>query len=274
MSNNNNIAVYIDADNANSEDFLMVYNEIQKYGNIIIGRIYGDWTNNQIKTWKDVSINYSFQTMNCFNIAKKNSTDIYLICDLIDDLHKNNNIDIFVIVSSDSDFTEAARRIRTNGKKVFGIGKKKTHKMLKNSCDKFITNENLQQKKLGIDTSLLLKVFEENKVLSLKIFKTNFEKYENKKNMKKYFEFEDVIKVIENNVYYVQDVLDTIYDLFESSNKNILNIGYIKETLIRKDSTFDQRNYGFRSMKIFISKLFFKDFQIIIKENDVFIKKN
>lgn len=266
----NNIAVYIDADNANSEDFLMVYNEIKKYGNIIIGRIYGDWTNNQIKSWKDVSIDYSFQTMNCFSIAKKNSTDIYLICDLMDDLHKNDNIDIFIIVSSDSDFTEAARRIRSNGKIVFGIGKRKTPKMLKNSCDKFIINEILQQKKLGIDTSILLKIFDENRVLSLEDFKTKLEKFEKKKNIKKYFEFDDVIKVINNNVYYVQDVLDIIYDLFESSNKNMLDIGSTKETLMKRDSSFDLRNYGFRSMKKFISNIFKDDFEIM---NDCHLKK-
>lgn len=277
--NNNNIAVYIDADNANSKDFLMVYNEIKKYGNVITGRIYGDWTRDDIKNWREVSIEYSFQTMNCFNLTKKNSTDIYLICDLMDDLHKNNNIDIFIIVSSDSDFTEPARRIRTNGKKVFGIGRKDTPKMLKNSCDKFIVNENLKEtsfKKLDYKfhyvnenikkKNILSKVFEENKVLSLKEFSNNFVNFEN-------VELIGLIKIVDNNVYYIKDIFDTIQDLFENSDTNILNIGYIKEILMRKDSTFDLRNYGFSSMKKFLSKIFIDEFEITNDNNNISIRQ-
>lgn len=277
--NNNNIAVYIDADNANSKDFLMVYNEIKKYGNVITGRIYGDWTRDDIKNWREVSIEYSFQTMNCFNLTKKNSTDIYLICDLMDDLHKNNNIDIFIIVSSDSDFTEPARRIRTNGKKVFGIGRKDTPKMLKNSCDKFIVNENLKEtsfKKLDYKfhyvnenikkKNILSKVFEENKVLSLKEFSNNFANFEN-------VELIGLIKIVDNHVYYIKDIFDTIQDLFENSDTNILNIGYIKEILMRKDSTFDLRNYGFSSMKKFLSKIFIDEFEITNDNNNISIRQ-
>ena len=78
-----NIAVYIDGDNASYKDFSYVYEEIKKYGRIIIGRIYGDWTKTEMKGWKNISINYAFESVNCFSLSKKNSTDIYLICDIL-----------------------------------------------------------------------------------------------------------------------------------------------------------------------------------------------
>ena len=92
-----NIAVYIDGDNANYKDFLYVYEEIKKHGRVIIGRIYGDWTKTEMKGWKDISITYALESINCFGLSKKNSTDIYLICDLLQDLYKNPHIHTYII---------------------------------------------------------------------------------------------------------------------------------------------------------------------------------
>ena len=92
-----NIAVYIDGDNANYKDFNYVYEEIKKHGRIIIGRIYGDWTRSEMKGWKDVSLHYALESINCFGLSKKNSTDIYLICDVLQDLYKNPHIDTYII---------------------------------------------------------------------------------------------------------------------------------------------------------------------------------
>ena len=74
-----------------------------------------------MKGWKDIAIRYAFEPVNCFSLRRKNSTDISLICDLMKDLYKNKKIDLFIIVSSDSDYTNVTTRIRSEGKMVIGM---------------------------------------------------------------------------------------------------------------------------------------------------------
>jgi uncharacterized LabA/DUF88 family protein len=136
-------AVLIDADNANAAMASSVLTEIAKYGTTFAKRAYGDWTGTGLNKWKERLLEESIQPMQQFAYTKgKNSTDSAMIIDAMDLLY-SNKFDGFCIVSSDSDFTRLASRIRESGLVVFGCGERKTPKPFVTACDKFIYVENL-----------------------------------------------------------------------------------------------------------------------------------
>ncbi|MCP4432412.1 MAG: NYN domain-containing protein [Gammaproteobacteria bacterium] len=140
------LAVLIDADNAqpNIIDSLLV--EVANYGLASVKRIYGDWTAPGLKGWKEVLLQYSIQPIQQFAYTKgKNATDSAMIIDAMDLLY-TGNFDGFCIVSSDSDFTKLASRIRESGLLVYGFGEKKTPSAFVSACDKFIYTEVLRAK--------------------------------------------------------------------------------------------------------------------------------
>ncbi|MBS1534729.1 MAG: NYN domain-containing protein [Bacteroidetes bacterium] len=148
MQKNFNIAVLIDGDNAQPKLLKEILEEVAKYGKATIRRIYGDWTTNQMKGWKDVINLYSFNPIQKFSYTKgKNSTDSSLIIDAMDVLHEKN-IDGFCIVSSDSDYTGLAKRIREHGVFVMGIGKKSTPMAFIQSCEIFTFCEHISAEPL------------------------------------------------------------------------------------------------------------------------------
>jgi uncharacterized LabA/DUF88 family protein len=140
------LAVLIDADNA--QPFIVdgLLSEIAKYGTANVKRIYGDWTLTGLKGWKEVLLQYSIQPIQQFGYTSgKNATDSALIIDAMDLLY-TGKFDGFCIVSSDSDFTKLASRIREAGLFVYGFGEKKTPKAFVSACDKFIFTEVLRSK--------------------------------------------------------------------------------------------------------------------------------
>lgn len=138
------LAVLIDADNAQASIIEGLLSEIAKYGVASVRRIYGDWTSPMLKSWKDVLLEHSVQPMQQFGYTKgKNSTDSAMIIDAMDLLY-TGNFDGFCIVSSDSDFTKLASRIRESGLTVYGFGEKKTPSPFVSACDKFIYTEVLR----------------------------------------------------------------------------------------------------------------------------------
>lgn len=140
-----NIAVLIDGDNAQAKIIKEIIEEVSKYGKVTIRRIYGDWTTPQMNSWKDILNNYSISPIQKFNYTSgKNSTDTSLIIDAMDILH-GSNVQGFCIVSSDSDYTGLAKRIREEGLFVMGIGRKTTPIAFVNSCEIFTFTENLIQ---------------------------------------------------------------------------------------------------------------------------------
>jgi hypothetical protein len=139
-----NIAVLIDGDNAQSKLIKELIEEVSKYGKATIRRIYGDWTTPQMNSWKDIINQYSINPIQKFSYTTgKNSTDSSLIIDAMDILH-SNSVNGFCIVSSDSDYTGLAKRIREEGLFVMGIGRKTTPKAFVNSCEVFTFTENLK----------------------------------------------------------------------------------------------------------------------------------
>ena len=128
-------AVLIDADNTSFEYFKTVFDLIANEGVATNRRIYGDWTSDKLKNYKEHILEYSLTPIQQFEYTTgKNSTDFALVIDAMDILYENN-VDGFCIVSSDSDFTRLVSRLRESGKKVIGMGKKHTPKPFINACN-------------------------------------------------------------------------------------------------------------------------------------------
>lgn len=137
------LAVLIDADNARAAHIEQLLIEVAKYGRASVRRAYGDWTSTQLTSWKTELLQHSIQPIQQFSYTTgKNATDSSLIIDAMDLLH-GGSLDGFCLVSSDSDFTRLAARIREGGKIVYGFGERKTPKPFVAACDTFIYVENL-----------------------------------------------------------------------------------------------------------------------------------
>jgi uncharacterized LabA/DUF88 family protein len=135
------LAVLIDADNARPAIVEGLLAEIAKYGTAHVKRIYGDWTKPDLNGWKAALLRHSIQPMQQFRYTVgKNATDSAMIIDAMDLLY-SERFEGFCIVSSDSDFTRLASRIRESGHIVYGFGEKKTPEPFRTACDKFIYTE-------------------------------------------------------------------------------------------------------------------------------------
>jgi uncharacterized LabA/DUF88 family protein len=148
MANNEKqprLAVLIDADNAQHSLIEGLIGEISKYGVASVKRIYGDWTKPNLRRWKDALLKHAIQPIQQFSYTTgKNATDSAMIIDAMD-LLSSERFDAFCVVSSDSDFTRLASRIREAGLFVYGFGEKKTPQAFVSACDKFIFTEILKE---------------------------------------------------------------------------------------------------------------------------------
>jgi uncharacterized LabA/DUF88 family protein len=139
------IAMLIDGDNAQPSLIGYMLAEASKYGVVIIRRIYGDWTTANMNGWKDTLQTYAIQPIQQFRYTVgKNATDSAMIIDAMDTLYQGG-IEGFCLVSSDSDYTRLATRIREKGFFIMGIGKKNTPRAFVNACEVFVFAENLIQ---------------------------------------------------------------------------------------------------------------------------------
>ena len=145
MSNESRIrlAVLIDADNASARICARLFEEIAKIGEASVRRIYGDFSKPQLKPWVDVLAQHAIRPHQNFAYTTgKNASDIALVIDAMDLLH-SGRLDAFCLVSSDSDFTGLAARIREQGVDVYGFGEQKTPQSFRQACRRFIYTENL-----------------------------------------------------------------------------------------------------------------------------------
>lgn len=145
-ANSTKLAVLIDADNTTPSIVEGLLAEIAKYGTATVKRAYGDWTTPRLGGWKDANNAHAIQPMQQFAYTSgKNATDSALIIDAMDLLY-TGNLDGFCLVSSDSDFTKLASRLRESGMTVYGFGEPKTPKALVAACDKFVYLDVLRSK--------------------------------------------------------------------------------------------------------------------------------
>ncbi|MDP3266478.1 MAG: NYN domain-containing protein [Sulfuricurvum sp.] len=151
------LAVLIDADNSQPSIIAGLLDEIASHGIASVKRIYGDWTDTKLKGWKHELLTHGLHPMQQFAYTTgKNATDSAMIIDAMDLLY-TKNFDGFCIVSSDSDFTRLASRIRESGVKVYGFGEQKTPKSFIGVCDKFIYTENLRRTHTAVTQTARIK---------------------------------------------------------------------------------------------------------------------
>ena len=211
------LAVLIDADNAQASIIKNLLDEVAKYGVASVKRIYGNWTTPQHQGWKDVLLSNSIIPIQQFNYTvKKNATDSALIIDAMDLLHAGN-LDGFCLVSSDSDFTRLASRIRESGLMVYGFGEEKTPKAFVDACDKFIYTEILRPTEPATEhVGTATPVYRNATVF---------------KDMKKDQKF---LKLLKNSV---ED---------SSDDQGWVELGLVGQNIQKKSPEFDSRNYGFK----------------------------
>ena len=136
--NNLKLAVLIDADNISYKYLKTLFNEVAQYGVACVKKAYGDWSSQILSPWKQEALQFSIIPVHQFSYTTgKNSTDSAMIIDAMDVLYADK-VDGFCLVSSDSDFTRLASRIRESGKMVIGFGENKTPQSFRAACDKFI----------------------------------------------------------------------------------------------------------------------------------------
>src|SRR5919106_4203256 len=132
------LAVLIDADNTSAKLIKEMFEELAGYGTLTVKRAYGDWTNPHLNNWRDILLANAISPQQQFAYTYgKNATDSALIIDAMDLLY-SGNVEGFAIVSSDSDFTPLATRLRESGKRVIGVGQRKTPKAFVEACEKFV----------------------------------------------------------------------------------------------------------------------------------------
>jgi len=227
------LAVLIDGDNIPSAYVKEMMEEIAKYGNPTIKRIYGDWTNPKLLKWKNILLDNAITPIQQYGYTKgKNATDSAMIIDAMDILY-SEKVNGFCLVSSDSDFTRLATRLREAGMIVFGIGEKKTPEPFIVACDKFIYIEILKYQS-GESESEFTK--------STSLPKNNIDKITPK-----------VVKLISS----------TISDLADDEGWAFL--GDVGNLLQKKQPNFDSRNYGFQKLTPLIKSI--KEFEIEQREN-------
>lgn len=221
MESKFNIAVLIDGDNAQPKLIKEILEEVSKYGKATIRRIYGDWTSQQMNGWKTIMNQHSISPIQKFSYTTgKNSTDGSLIIDAMDILH-GKNIEGFCIVSSDSDYTGLAKRIREEGLFVMGIGEKKTPLAFVKSCEIFTFTENLKSDTEDEDD----------------------EKMETKKAKPKQ-------KEVPEKVWISKEDWKTIHKAFDISTNDddVAFISTLGLNIRKIDPSFDPRTYGFKTL--------------------------
>ncbi|MEQ8909836.1 MAG: NYN domain-containing protein [Vicingaceae bacterium] len=212
MNTQLNLAVLIDGDNIPSAHVHEMMQEIAKYGNPTIKRIYGDWTRPGLAKWKGMLLENAITPIQQYGYTTgKNATDSAMIIDAMDVLY-SEKVDGFCLVSSDSDFTRLATRLREAGKLVIGIGEKKTPNPFIVACDKFIYIE-------------ILRNVSEAKV----------EKKEDQKN--------SIDKITAREIKLIAG---SIRDLSDEDGWAFL--GDVGSLIQKKQPNFDARNYGFEKL--------------------------
>lgn len=241
------LAVLIDADNVPYSNVKGVMEEIAKYGTPTFKRIYGDWTKPTVSGWKNVLLENAITPIQQYSYTQgKNSSDSALIIDAMDILY-SGKVDGFCIVSSDSDFTRLATRLREAGMKVFGIGQKKTPNPFIVACDKFIYMEiipvvNDPEPETPVKTSTRRKSAKPGPAVATPA-KPSVDKL-NKETLKL--------------------IAKTINDLADENGWAFL--GDIGNLLLKKQPNFDPRNYGFAKLTPLLKSL--PQFEIDKRETD------
>lgn len=284
-------ALLIDSDNVSAEYVQKILDELTKFGIVTIKRIYGDWTRSNSNKWKTVLLSNSIQPMQQFAYTSgKNATDSFLIIDAMDILY-SNNVEGFCLVTSDSDFTRLASRLREAGKIVIGMGETKTPEAFVSACDRFIYLNNISGKEeddkekthirsIGVIEQAILDILDENEDAGKPL--TNIGEVGSRLSKKypdfdvrnygytKFSKFCENLQSVKiqrnnNNISLIQaakqddDIEQTMIKILKASAGK-MELGLFAQEIKKKVPDFSVKNYGFSQFKKFV--LSFSSFKI------------
>ncbi len=219
-------AILIDSENVSAKYIESIFDELSRLGSITVRKIYGDWSRNTNGWDKDCLLSYSIQPVQQFSYTTgKNSTDSAMIIDAMDLLY-TSNIDGFCLVTSDSDFTRLASRLREAGKQVIGMGERKTPKAFVSACTSFKILDSLVTEDLNRISSK--SGTQDNTVSD------------------------------ESSVTSIRDIKKTVYNIIDENDDKDkkTHMGEIGSRLVNKYPDFDVRNYGYSKLSTFLSEEF------------------
>ncbi len=230
MVNEKNIALLIDMDNVSAKYVKSILDELKTYGTISIRRIYGNWK--KANGWtEDILLEHSIQPIQQFDYTKgKNATDMAMVIDAMDILY-SSDINVFCIVTSDSDFTKLAMRLRESQIFVIGMGESKTPTALTKACDKFVHLDLIAADDSDVEVG-------ENKVAPAQ-------------------------GEIDSNVTPIEEIQEAVINMITESDE--ITLGEVGSTLGRMFTDFDVRNYGYTKLSTFVREEFPK---IQLEEED------
>lgn len=224
MDSEKKLAVLIDAENISGKYVKYILDEISKYGVPTYKRIYGDWSSPQLSSWKSALLEYSIIPIQQYHYTTgKNATDSALIIDAMDILY-SDNVEGFCLVSSDSDFTRLASRLRESGSLVIGFGERKTPSAFISSCNKFVYIEVLLDPE-NADAHLIAD--EETK--------------------------SEPVNGLSNKNAIIASINSILKDL--GDDQGWVFLGSVGGILSKRHPDFDVRNYGSRNLTDFVQKL-------------------
>jgi predicted nuclease of predicted toxin-antitoxin system len=234
MGNEKRFAVLIDADNISDKYVKLIFDEVSNDGVVTYKRIYGDWTKPNLASWKNILLDFSITPIQQYGYTTgKNSTDSAMIIDAMDILY-TKNVEGFCLVTSDSDFTRLASRLRESGMFLIGMGEKKTPKPFISACNQF--------KYLDL---LAESLAEEGIVLKTPDVNTNTS------NKNSEAVFPDKAGIVTEVKRIIEEISDDDGWAFLGDIGNVINKRY---------PDFDTRNYGFKKLTPFLSQT--KEFEI------------
>lgn len=247
MSNKSfNLAVLIDADNTSHKFIASILEEVAKYGAAYVKHVYGDWSSPALKSWKEKCLSLGLIAIQQFSYtSKKNATDIAMVIDAMDLLH-SSKFDGFCLVSSDSDFTGLASRIRKEGGFVYGIGTKQAPEAFRMSCDKFIFTENLTRE-----------ISEENEEREQKEEGSDLDERTLPTSATDLRSDAKLISLIRNGIKEHESVI------------GFASLGAVGSYINKLSPEFDSRNYGYEKLSELIQTIGF--FSYGVRNNQIYI---
>lgn len=276
------IAVVIDADNTQISKLEDVFHEISTRGRIVVKRAYGNWHKPTLKNWGEIIKRLAIKAEQQFDyVSGKNATDMALVIDTIELLY-TNLYDAFVIVSSDSDYTPLAIKLREAGVYVMGVGEKKTPVAFRNACDEFLFLENCSSSVEGNDAHDVVSSFQSDaqdaasssqsdaqdavsspqKEKAEVSISPNNEKEESTKQLKEDVQRTDSTPIAssapaeensekKNDLNEIHALLEKAYDTFQDED-GWVNVAKVGLFLRRAKPDFDSRTYGFQKLSLFL----------------------
>lgn len=276
------IAVVIDADNTQISKLEDVFHEISTRGRIVVKRAYGNWHKPTLKNWGEIIKRLAIKAEQQFDyVSGKNATDMALVIDTIELLY-TNLYDAFVIVSSDSDYTPLAIKLREAGVYVMGVGEQKTPVAFRNACDEFLFLENCSSSVEGNDAHDVVSSFQSDaqdaasssqsdaqdavsspqKEKAEVAISPNNEKEESTKQLKEDVQKTDSTPIAssapaeensekKNDLNEIHALLEKAYDTFQDED-GWVNVAKVGLFLRRAKPDFDSRTYGFQKLSLFL----------------------